>query len=356
MKKLLIHNYCRWHYEIIESVIIKYNEFFNIPCDETIEIYLYFEGNASFKSYIENKYPNIIFNNISDYDYSINCTIYDSHYDNLNQNINSNEKYIAHEITDRLKSNPNVYFLTTLAKNNIFTANILPYYNIKIKTKIPIYLIQGDINRRYIELLKKILDTPLFYKYKIKILGKYGLPKEFNKYKKRIIVKSNLSFIDYHKELSNVYCILPLISKEKHPQYYTRKLTSSINYSTGYNLKCLIDSDLQNIYNLNNVVIYDDINDISEKFKKTLKKFYNNPTLNKKILSLNKIYNLYTKDINFLKKNKNKKNKLKNKRHSTSKLIKYNKLKNKIANNQVNIKNNKLKIEIITKNNKYINI
>ena len=90
----------------------------------------------------------------------------------------------------------------------------------------------------------------------------------------KVIIKSNLNFIDYHKEFLNSYCILPLISKNTHKAYYTNKLTSSINYARGYKLKCLIDTDLQKIYNLNNVEIYNDINDIIISFNNTLKEFY----------------------------------------------------------------------------------
>ena len=346
MKKLLIHNYCNWHYEIIESVIIKYNELIDIPQDEQIKIYLFVNENESFKNYIKNKYPNIVFDNILDYDYFINCTIYDFHYDELNQNINSKEKYIAHEITDRLKSNPNVYFLTCLSKKNIFTANILPYTDVKIKTRIPIYLIQGSIRRRDINLLKAIFETPLFYNFKIKLLGRDKLPKELNKYKKRFIIKSNLQFEDYHKELSNIYCILPLISKEKQPQYYTNKLTSSINYALGYNLKCIIDNDLQNIYHLNNAYIYSDKNNICEIFKQSLKDFYNKTNLDKKIKYLQKINSEIINDINKLKKINNRINKdnFKNK----------NNLINRKKNIKQRIDTNKLIIKKIVNKNKFI--
>jgi hypothetical protein len=88
-------------------------------------------------------------------------------------------------------------------------------------------------------------------------------------------VKNNLNFIDYHKEFLDVYCILPLISKASHPFYYNTKLTSTINYARGYKLKCLIDQNLQDIYNLNYVEIYNNPSDISIGFAKTLDDFYN---------------------------------------------------------------------------------
>ena len=50
------------------------------------------------------------------------------------------------------------------------------------------------------------------------------------------------SFIDYHKRFLDCYCLITLISKQKQPQYYGRKVTSSYNYVRGYNLKCLIES------------------------------------------------------------------------------------------------------------------
>lgn len=91
-------------------------------------------------------------------------------------------------------------------------------------------------------------------------------------------MKNNLNFIDYHKEFLDAYCILPLISKETHPQYYNNKLTSSINYVRGYKLKCIIDEYLQEIYKLDNVEVYRDINDIESSFINTLKNFYKNST------------------------------------------------------------------------------
>ena len=57
-------------------------------------------------------------------------------------------------------------------------------------------------------------------------------------------------------------------------QYYTKKITSSINYAKGYNLAVLIDKDLQNIYNLERVYIYNNIDDIDKIFENTLFDFY----------------------------------------------------------------------------------
>jgi len=274
--KLLIINHCHCHYEIIESIIVKYYEILEIDKNTPIHIYLSILDNIIFKNYISNKYPNIKFENISNYDYYINCTIYDKDFDNLEKN-KLNKKYISHQITERLKQNKNVYFLTPLAKINFIYTDILPYSNNKKYTNIPIYIIQGCLTsgRRNFDLLKKILDNTYDYNFIIKLIGyDYEYSNELQKYNDKIIIKSNLNFVDYHKEFLDTYCILPLISKNTHKNYYTNKLTSTINYARGYKLKCLIDNDLQKIYNLNDVEIYNDINDIVSAFNNTLKSFY----------------------------------------------------------------------------------
>lgn len=276
-KILLIKNLYPFHYEIIESVIIKYYEILNIDKNLPINIYLDIHKNGSFKNYILNKYPNIIFSNIKNYDYYINCTIYNRDVNKLKKNINDKHKYISHEITDTLKKNPNVYFLTPLSKINYIYCDILPYSINKVKSNIPIYIIQGNLNqnRRYLNLLIKILSNNYNYEFKIKLIGKGNLPIQLNNYKNKIILKNNLNFIDFHKEFLTGYCILPLISIKTHPQYYKNKLTSTINYARGYKLKCLIDKNLQDIYNLDDVQVYNNINDICINFKETLEQFYN---------------------------------------------------------------------------------
>ena len=288
-KKLLIVNNTHVHCEIIESVIVKYHEILKISKEIPINIYLkigdlVLGNNTDFIKYIKNKYPKIIFENISNYDYFINCTTYDADFHELDKKQNSTNKYISHEITDRLKTNPNVYFLTPLSKSNYIYADVLPYSNDKIKPNIPIYVIQGNLNqnRRYLGLLEKILDQSYQYEFKIKLVGRGHLPSELQKHKDKIVLKNNLNFIDFHKEFLDVYCILPLITKKTHSSYYNKKLTSSINYARSYKLKCLIDKDLQEIYNLEDVETFNGINDISAAFIRTLERFYNDKILQNK--------------------------------------------------------------------------
>lgn len=277
-----IYNNVIFHYEIIETIINIYNYILNIDKNIPVQLYIHHKHDHSFYDYIKKKYPKILFKNIhNNYDFFINCTIYDSDYNKIDKHI-SNKKYISHDITDRLMKNPNVFFLSPIATKNVISAHILPFSNnMNINNRynsIPIYIIQGNLNhnRRNLNLLKKILDFNYQHKFMIKMIGLGNFPSELNKYKKKIIVKCNLNFQDFHKEFLDAYCILPLISIKSHKHYYTKKLTSSINYAKAYQLKCFIDKPLQNIYKLNNVEVYDDDDDddIYNKFNKTLIEFY----------------------------------------------------------------------------------
>ena len=125
--KLLIVNIQWCHYEIIESVIIKHKEILNLDSTTNIDIYLHIYPNDMFQQYISIKYPKIKFETIKKYDYYINCTIYDKDFKYLDNKKESKKKYISHEITERLKTNPNIYFLTPLSKSKYIYTDILPY-------------------------------------------------------------------------------------------------------------------------------------------------------------------------------------------------------------------------------------
>jgi hypothetical protein len=138
-------------------------------------------------------------------------------------------------------------------------------------------VIQGNIipYRRCYELLNRILSVEYEYPFKIKILGRtHHEEYVFQNASDKLIYKTDLNFVDFHREFCDCYCILPLVTKKTHPQYYTNKFTSSINYARGYQLKCLIDRDLQEIYQLDNVEIFQDEGDIVEAFRRTLIDFY----------------------------------------------------------------------------------
>lgn len=275
--RILISNPVDYHYEIIESVLMKYRRIFNINIESNIQadFFLHIGPNIYFRNYIKSEYPYVQFKLIHDYDYLVYCTVY-PHFKNINSNKYSNVKYISHRYTSKLKQNSNVFFLSPLSPVNVINANILPFSNETIKTNIPVYIVQGSLNdnRRHIPLLIKILENKYEYDFKIKLIGRGCLPQELYKYKEKIILKNNLNFIEYHKAFLDGYCVLPLVTENSHPQYYTTTLTSTINYAKAYRLKCLIDNKLQNIYNLQNVEIFFNINDVVDAFTKTLHSFY----------------------------------------------------------------------------------
>ena len=278
---LFIENNVHFHYEIIESLLVHYHRLLPISCKESVMIHLSVLDNTSFIHYIQEKYSNVKVSIPNKYDYYISATIFDIDYLTIPKN-SLTHFYISHEITERLKELSNVFFLTPLSltssiRYKYFIANHLPFTEKKIISKIPIYIIQGNIkhSRRYYKLLKIILDANYEYPFIIKLVGRGYLLEELQEYSDRLVVKNNLEFTDYHSEFLDAYCILPLITKKTHLQYYQYKLTSTINYSIAYGLKCLIDQDLQEIYHLPNVEIFQDETDIVHAFKKTLNDFYN---------------------------------------------------------------------------------
>lgn len=276
IKKVLIQNITPAHLEIIETIIVRFKEIFDISGECQIylnAVYSRHYNNSSFREYITSKYPDIIIDTCRDFDYFINCTVYDRLYDRLV--IKPNYFYISHDVTERMEQLKNVYFLTPLAKR-FFYADLLPYQDTHIDTDYPIYAIQGNITpeRRNYNLLIKLLEYDFSHKFKIKLIGRGELDSSLKPYANRLIIKNNLEFVDYHKEFCDCYGIIPLITKMSHPRYYTSSLTSSINYAKAYKLQCIIDKDLQEIYNLPNSIVFTNEDDIINAFQESLDRFY----------------------------------------------------------------------------------
>lgn len=269
--KIILYNNYNYHYEVIETLINRYNIILNID-KKNNSIFIYTKRNDSFIKYIYKKYPKIKFiSNLFDADYIIDCTIYKK---DKNRIIPNSDKYfyISHDVITDYNELSNVYYITPIGQKYL-RADILPFcYDKKIKTKMPIYVIQGNFTkkRRDYSFLKIILNHKFKYDFRIKLLGRGKPPIKHPK----IIVKKNLDFINYHKEFLNVYCILPLISKETHPQYYNEKLTSTMSYTYAYKLHILLDQELQDIYNHKKAFTYNNKEDFLKMFKVSLIHFY----------------------------------------------------------------------------------
>ena len=109
--------------------------------------------------------------------------------------------------------------------------------------------------RRNYNLLLKLINKKYKFNFNIILLGAGKPPGIFYK-NPNINIIANKNFIDFHKYFTSCYGIFTLVNKKTYNKYYTTKLTSTINYARGYNLKCIIDDELQNIYKLTNVETY----------------------------------------------------------------------------------------------------
>ncbi len=267
---IYIENNYHAHYEIIESILHHISFICKTILPKETQIFLKIQPEESFIHYITHKYLNLTmvddFTKPKEYDFYINCT--------LNQLLDKNNDfnmltldptkhfYIAHVIYPYLRKKKNVYFLTPISLvSRLISCSYLPFIDKpKIKTDIPIFIVGGFINpySRNYQMLKMLLDTPTPHPYKIKLLGKskdQSVP--FGpEYNDRIIYCLNYNFVQYHHEFLDVYCMLPCINPESNPEYYTKKISSTINYIKGYQLKSIIDDQLQSIHQLERAYVY----------------------------------------------------------------------------------------------------
>ena len=278
MANIIINNInVNCHYEIIESIVVKYNEILNIEKNVNDKLFLHLHkyADGTFINYIKSKYNNVfVGRNIKTIHFGIIVTAEKYHHNT------KNILYIMHNYDEHYDSFSNVIFLTPFSKKNHLVCDILPFSDDKIKTDIPIYIIQGNLTpgRRNYNLLLKLINKTYKFKFKFKIilLGAGNPPKIFYR-NPNINIVANKNFIDFHEYFKSCYGIFTLVDKKGYNKYYTTKLTSTINYARGYNLKCIIDNDLQDIYKLNNVETYkhnDNGIDFIRAFEKTLHDFY----------------------------------------------------------------------------------
>lgn len=269
-----------YHFETLESIIKKYDYIIKKPKLSNNIVYLENISSQDYIKYINEKYPNIKINKKPKIcDYKIYSTFYPSLINNFKDELNKkNIFFMSHDISVISLKYNNIFYLTPLCKSKRFIyCNILPSIeHLKKKKEYPIYAVQGNFTstRRNYRLLYNILKHNYQYNFKIKFIGRGTFPEILKPYESKIIIAHNLNFIDYHNEFADCYGILPLTTKNSHPQYYNKKLTSTINYAMAYDLVCIIDKDLQNIYKLRNVEIFNNENDIEKTFIRSLLKFY----------------------------------------------------------------------------------
>lgn len=284
MKKLLecfkilyIKNAVGFHYEILESVLLKYSFILQTNLSYPI-IYMDVKHNESFKNYFHKKYAFVQFGKppADYYDFFIDCSFYSKKSDYKKQD--GKHFYISHHCNKQDLLKKNIYFLTPLAKTRYLSMDILPFPDKRrMNRTIPVFLIQGNLEstKRDYSLLVSILSHETQFAYQIKIIGKSDkLPSFLQPYQNKIILKANLNFEDYHKEVLDCYCLVNLTSRDVTPKYYINTLTSVMNYAKAYNLYTILDKEMQNIYKLQNVFVYE--KDITDAFENSLEYFYHN--------------------------------------------------------------------------------
>lgn len=272
-----------YHYEIIESIMTVFlTDILKIHPYRKKQIFLYIKENASFINYIhkrflKNPYYKLLINPPFTFKPKIRVTININLYKENEKSIRTqhNMFYISHDAVPELVKYRNVFFLTPLAKTRRYLLPlILPPIN-KIKSQIPIFIIQGKIEEKRRDYRSLI---PIFEKYKdrqfqIKIVGKGRLPTYLKPYEDKIILKNNLNFIDYHKEFNDVFCILPLIDDYFEHKYFKNKYSSSISYGLGYNLMFLCHTKLKKIYPLKKSKTYSTQEEMTTQFGVLLDEF-----------------------------------------------------------------------------------
>jgi len=128
-------------------------------------------------------------------------------------------------------------------------------------------LVQGSMHRRdprlLIELARSVINNSQTNKLIILTRStNIRLPRH-----PRIRIVHKADFWDFHQTAAQCNIIATLVSLATHPKYYNSKLTSSISYGLGYNMRFLIDSKLACIYGLDSPtnIIYDNKKDFLAK-------------------------------------------------------------------------------------------
>lgn len=314
---ILISNNVSFHYEIIESIIKNYYKILGINKDESHNIYLFLvaDNNESppginfdfFKRHISETYPTIsIIDDTStmEYDYQIHCTAQPSWAKETHGGIRPkdmsddlNIKYIAHYVDEELLSKSNVIFLSNFGRKDIpldrvHEPDIIQYSNTKIKSSIPIFIVQGSFVRSAFDLTRdfSVIEEILLHEYSgdflIKFVGRWNqenfnlfnfinLHKINKKNLTKIDVRLNQNWNDFCYNFVDAYAVIPSISKEKNPQYFYNEMTSSFTYIKSHGLNVLAEPDFFISYNIDIEKSYPYQNSIRETFQKMLDDFYN---------------------------------------------------------------------------------
>ena len=272
MKSLYIENMINQHYETLESVIVKHREIIGDVDIDQIYLNCLFDKMTGFKEYIMHRFPDIIIDTPDDYNYRINCTVYPcDHYKIVNDQDSKTDFYICHR-TKRFDGWSNVVYCLPTPTNKHIVFDQLPFMNQpKAQLDKPVFIIQGRPSARSHQLLAEMLRDNMNFDFKILIIGKGVVPQELSELisesNNKISIQTRLDFRGYHEQFLRATHLLPMITKHEHPSYYHDCLTSSINYASAYNLHCMLDNELQQIYHIDNASVYRDSEQLNNMFR-----------------------------------------------------------------------------------------
>ena len=265
-----------FHYEVIERVIVHYKDIIKQDVDCTIYLDVDTRAMFQFKEYLTSKHPAVVWGVAEAPQYCIDVTLYPSEYESIRHLDKSRFFFISHRF-EAGDQPPNVYYLAPFAPmDRVFGKIVLPFQgHPRTRTKRPVLVVQGGLNARHrdMTLLNLILRDPPSYPYTILLLGTRLEDRRLVDHP-NLVVKEGLPFLDFHRHFVHAHAILPLVSRQTHPQYYTKQLTSSVQYARAYNLQCILDRELQDIYQLPDVIVYSSPTGIAQAVRASVAAFY----------------------------------------------------------------------------------
>ena len=273
---LQIHNGVPFHYEVVERVIVHYRDI--IKKDVECKIYLDIDTRPmyQFRDHIASQYPAVIWGRCTSPDYFIGVTLYPSEYP-IVANLDPDKYFFIGHRFEREAQPKNVVYLAPFSPpSSRFERIVLPFQDSKkVEVDRPVFVVQGGLNARHrnMALLRRILEAEHPDEYTILLLGSQledqGLAQHPN-----VVFKEGLPYRAFHQNFLRVHAILPLVSRASHPQYYSKQLTSSVQYARAYGLQCILDRELQEIYRLPDAIVYEDDAGVVGAFAASVSDFY----------------------------------------------------------------------------------
>mgnify|MGYP004307624707 CR=1 FL=1 len=253
---LQINSSYNFHYEVVEGVIGHYRDIIGADVDCAIYLSVPATPMPRFKEYISTQYPNIVWGVAPNYAYAIEVTIYPSDYARIAGKDPARHFYISHSY-DPAVTPGNVFYLAGMANTNVLRHAVLPFRGSpRKKTGSPVFLVQGNFKKRDARALLPLLCSKQQYPYRLLLVGNH-IDHPWLEGWSNVTIKRDLDFIAFHEACALASGILTLVSPATQPDYYSKKLTSSITYARAYGLHAVIDSELQSIYDLELAHTYD---------------------------------------------------------------------------------------------------